>query len=188
MAKATTFPTVSTDRSVAKQVAIVVGASLFIAACARVSVPLPFTPVYLTLANFAVLAVGLTLGAKRGFAAAALYLMQGAMGLPVFASGGPGGIAQLLGPTGGYLMAFPAVAFIAGWVASFSPKSFSVKLLAAFVAELVLFAGGISWLVAVLRIPVAQAIGFGLYPFVFGEVAKMMGAAGMASKFSSRLR
>ena len=59
---------------------MVVGASLFIAACARVSVPLPFTPVYLTLANFAVLAVGLTLGAKRGFAAAALYLAQGALG------------------------------------------------------------------------------------------------------------
>lgn len=190
MAKAATFTTISSDRSngIAKQAAIVVGASLFIAACARVSVPLPFTPVYLTLANFAVLAVGLTLGAKRGFAAAALYLAQGAMGLPVFASGGPGGIAQLLGPTGGYLIAYPAVAFIAGYIAERSPKSFTLKLVAAFAAEIVLFAAGISWLLVVLHIPLAQAIGFGLYPFVFGEIAKIVGAAGMGSKLSARLK
>jgi biotin transport system substrate-specific component len=190
MAKAATYTNLSTDRSLglAKQAAIVVGASLFIAACARVSLPLPFTPVPLTLANFAVLAVGLTLGAKRGFAAAALYLAQGAAGLPVFAVGGPGGIAQLLGPTGGYLMAYPAVAFIAGFVAERAPKSFAVKLLGAFTAEVLLFVSGVSWLVFIARIPVAQAIGFGLYPFVFGEIAKMMGAAGAGSKFSARLR
>ena len=63
-----------------------------------------------------------------------------------------------------------------------------MKLFAAFAAEIVLFASGISWLLVVLRIPVAQAIGFGLYPFVFGEIAKMMGAAGSGSKFSARLK
>jgi biotin transport system substrate-specific component len=189
MAKAATYSTISADRSlgIAKQVAIVVGASLFIAACARVSVPLPFTPVPLTLANFAVLAVGLTLGAKRGFAAAALYLAQGAMGLPVFANGFAG-IAPLLGLTGGYLIAYPAVAFIAGMIAERSPKSFALKLFAGFAAEIVLFAAGISWLLVVLHIPLAQAIGFGLYPFVFGEIAKIVGAAGMGSKFSARLK
>ena len=68
----------------AKQAAIIVSASLFVALCARVSVPLPFTPVPLTLQNFAVILVGLLLGSRRGFAALALYLAEGAAGLPVF--------------------------------------------------------------------------------------------------------
>src|ERR1017187_8112556 len=78
-----------------KQAAIVVGASAVIAVCARLTVPLPFTPVPLTLANFGVLLIGLSLGSRRGFAAAALYLAWGAMGLPVFASAGPGSFAQM---------------------------------------------------------------------------------------------
>ena len=71
-------------REWAKQAAIVIAASLFVALCARVTVPLPFTPVPLTLQNFGVLAVGLLLGSRRGFAALALYLVEGACGLPVF--------------------------------------------------------------------------------------------------------
>ncbi len=69
---------------IAKQVAIVIAASLFVALCARVTVPIPGTPVPLTLQNFGVLTVGLLLGSRRGFAALALYLMEGAFGLPVF--------------------------------------------------------------------------------------------------------
>src|SRR4051794_24200498 len=79
-----------------RQIVIVVCASAVIAVCARLVLPLPFTPVPLTLANFGVLLVGLTLGSKRGAAATALYLGWGAMGLPVFSPAGPGGIAQLL--------------------------------------------------------------------------------------------
>src|SRR5258706_14531500 len=82
-------------------VALVASASLFVALCARITVPLPFTPIPLTLQNFAVLLVGLTLGPRRGFAALALYLAEGAAGMPVFNPLGLGGIAQLLGPTGG---------------------------------------------------------------------------------------
>jgi biotin transport system substrate-specific component len=128
MQKAATYSTTS-DRSAAlsRNVALVIGASLVIAICARISVPLPFTPVPLTLANFGVLAVGLLLGSKRGFAAAALYLSYGMAGLPVFSTVGFGGIAQLLGPTGGYLWAYPVVAFIAqqvsGCIRSCSPRS-----------------------------------------------------------------
>src|SRR5437870_11806977 len=89
---------------------VIVSASLFVALCARITVPLPFTPVPLTLQNFGVLLVGLALGPRRAFAAMVLYLAEGAMGLPVFNPAGLGGVAQLLGPTGGYLMAYPAVA------------------------------------------------------------------------------
>src|SRR4249920_281419 len=94
---------------VVRQVAIVVGASFFVALCARVTLPLPFTPVPLTLQNFGVLVVALTLGSRRGFAALALYLVEGASGMPVFNPAGVGGIAQLSGATGGFLLAYPFV-------------------------------------------------------------------------------
>src|SRR5271169_4596034 len=123
-----------------KQAVIVIGASAVIAVCARLVLPLPFTPVPLTLANFGVLLVGLALGSKRGAAAAALYLGWGAMGLPVFSPAGVGGIAQLFGPTGGYLLAYPVVAFAAGWLSERGVASFGRNVLAGIVAEVVLFA------------------------------------------------
>src|SRR2546425_9734294 len=100
----------------ALQIAIVNSASLFVALCARLTIPLPFTPVPLTLQNFGVLLVGLTLGSRRGFAALALYLIEGASGMPVFNPAGPGGVAQLQGATGGFLLAYPLVAGLAGWI------------------------------------------------------------------------
>ena len=167
--------------SAARQVAIVIGASLFVALCARLWVPLPFTPVPLTLANFGVLVVGILLGSKRGFAALAVYLAQGAAGLPVFSSFGPGGIAQLRGPTGGYLLAYPAAAFLAGWIAERGAGKFARFVMAALAAEVVLFAGGLAWLV-VLTHGATQAMNFGLYPFLFAEIIKIAAAAGIATR------
>ncbi len=168
--------------SAARQGAIVVGASLFVALCARLSLPLPFTPVPLTLANFGVLLVALLLGSKRGGAALALYLAQGAAGLPVFSPAGPGGIAQLLGPTGGYLLAYPVAAFVAGWIAERGARKFGRFLVAALAAEIVIFTGGLAWL-AILTQGATQAMSFGLYPFVFAEIAKIAAAAAAATKF-----
>ena len=164
----------------ARQVALVVSASLFVALCARITLPLPFTPVPLTLQNFGVLLVGLTLGTRRGFAALALYLAEGMMGFPVFNPTGPGGMAQLIGPTGGFLLAYPFVAGVAGMAVEAGKRSFARAAAAAFVAELVLFAGGLSWL-AILTHSFAQAVRFGLYWFVFAEIIKIMLAAALAS-------
>jgi biotin transport system substrate-specific component len=167
----------------AQQALIVVGASLLITLCAKVSIPLPFTPVPLSLVNFGVLLVGLVLGSKRGFAACALYLAQGAAGLPVFApSLLGGGVAQLLGPTGGFLLAYPVVAFVAGLIAERGTRSFPRYAVASIAGELVLFASGVAWLMAITRVPVAQGIALGIYPFVFAEVMKVMFAAGVASR------
>lgn len=175
-----------------RQAAIVIGASLFVAVCARVTVPLPFTPVPLTMQNFGVLLVGLTLGSRRGFAALALYLAEGASGMPVFNPAGLGGLAQLLGPTGGYLLAYPFVAGLAGWIMErgngrdMEPNkmeqnkmSFARAAVAGLLAEILLFASGISWL-AVLTHSFAQAVRFGLYWFVFAEIIKVMFAAAIA--------
>ncbi len=169
------------DRSldVVRQVAVVVGASLFVALCARVTIPLPFTPVPLTVQDFGVLLVGLTLGSKRGFAALALYLAEGATGLPVFSPTGPGGIAQILGPTGGYLMAYPLVAGLAGFVFERGARTFTRAAIGAFLAEVLLFAGGLSWLYFLTH-SLAKAAYLGLYWFIAAGVIKVMFAAAIA--------
>jgi biotin transport system substrate-specific component len=177
----------SWTREWAKQAAIIVSASLFVALCAHLSVPLPFTPVPLTLSNFGVLSVGLVLGSRRGFAALALYLVEGACGLPVFsASPLGGGIAQILGPTGGFLMAYPVVAFVAGWIFEHKPRSISSAFgwaaFSATAAEVVLFVSGLSWL-AMQTHSVSLAIRYGLYWFVFAEVIKIVMSAGITSRW-----
>ncbi len=171
----------------AKQAAIVITASLFVALCARVTVPLlPITPVPLTLQNFGVLAVGLVLGSRRGFAALALYLVEGAFGLPVFSPAILGsGITHLLGPTGGFLMAYPLVAFIAGYIYEHTSGRFAWAAVSAVAAEVVLFAGGLSWL-AVFTHSISLAIRYGLYWFVFAEVIKVMMAAAVAARWHQR--
>jgi biotin transport system substrate-specific component len=171
----------------AKQAAIVIAASLFVALCARVTVPLPFTPVPLTLQNFGVLTVGLLLGSRRGFAALAFYLVEGAFGLPVFSPAILGsGITHLTGATGGFLMAYPLVAFVAGYIYEHSSRRFAWAALSAVAAELVLFAGGLSWL-SVLTHSVSLAIRYGLYWFVFAEVIKVLMAAAVAARWHQRL-
>jgi biotin transport system substrate-specific component len=161
-----------------KQAVIIVGASLFVALCARVTIPLP-TPVPLTLQNCGVLIVGLLLGSRRGFAALALYLAEGAAGLPVFNPTGPGSIAQLLGPTGGFLMAYPFVAGLAGYLMERGRKTFANAAVAGLLAEVLLFASGLGWL-AIWTGSIKRAVQFGLYWFVFAEVIKILVAAAVA--------
>jgi biotin transport system substrate-specific component len=172
-------------QEVARQVALVVGGSLVVALCARITIPIPGTPVPLTVQNFGVLLVGLMLGSRRGFAALALYLAEGAMGMPVF-SPGAGGIAQLFhGATSGYLLAYPLVAFVAGYIFEHGRKSFARAAVAGFLAEIALFTSGLTWL-AVLTHSVSQAFRWGLYWFLFAEVIKVMMAAGIAARWQRR--
>jgi biotin transport system substrate-specific component len=169
-----------------RQVALVVGASLVIALCARITIPLmPLTPVPLTVQNMGVLLVGMMLGSRRGFAALALYLMEGAVGLPVFSTSSVGlhGIAQILGPTGGFLMAYPFVAFLAGYIFERGAKSFVRAATAGLLAEILLFAGGLTWLYVYTH-SLAKAAYLGLYWFLAAEVIKVMLAAGIAVRWS----
>jgi biotin transport system substrate-specific component len=157
--------------------AMVVGASLFVAACARIYVPLPGTPVPLTVQNFAVLLVGLALGPWRGFGALSLYLLEGASGMPVFSPMGLGGVAQLIGPTGGYLIAYPFVAAVTGYVFERGKQTFANAAFASFIGEILLFVCGLSWLYTITH-SLSRAIALGLYWFIFAEVIKIMLAAG----------
>jgi biotin transport system substrate-specific component len=165
-----------------RNLAVLIGATLFIALCAHITIPLPFTPVPLTVQNFAVILVGMLLGSRAGFAVLALYLAEGALGMPVFNPTGPGGIAQLFGPTGGFLLAYPFVAWLAGYVMERGRKSFLRAVAAGFLGEVGLFAGGLSWL-AILTHSIALAFRWGLYWFLFAEVIKVMMAAGITIRF-----
>ena len=158
-----------------------VGASLVVALCARITIPLmPLTPVPLTAQNLGVLVVGLLLGSRRGFAALALYLMEGAVGLPVFSQSPTGlvGIAHILGPTGGFLMVYPFVAFLA----ERGTKTFLRAAIAGFSAEILLFVGGLTWLY-VFTHSLAKAAYLGLYWFLAAEVIKVMVAAAIATRW-----
>jgi biotin transport system substrate-specific component len=169
-----------------RQVALVVGASLFVAICAHITIPLmPLTPVPLTVQNLAVLLVGLLLGSRRGFAALVVYLVEGMSGLPVFNPTGPGGVAQLFGVTGGFLLAYPFVAFVAGYVFELGRRTFGRAVVAGIVAETLLFGGGLAWLYAFTH-SLAKAAYFGLYWFIAAEVIKIMIAAGIASRWHKR--
>lgn len=149
------------------------------AASARVAVALPGTAVPFTLQPVAVLLAGFLLGARGGAAAQAAYLAAGVAGLPVFAAGG--GAAYLLGPTGGYLLAFPAAAAVAGLAAD---RGGGILRLAAggVGGVLLLHAGGLAWLSALLG--PAGALEAGVEPFVWGDVLKV----GLAVLVAARLR
>lgn len=179
----------SLPRTLPGKFALTLTATIFIALCAHVSVPLPFTPVPLTLGNFAVVLVGFALGPVIAFAALALYLAEGAMGFPVFNPGGLGGIAQLLGPTGGFLFAYPLAAVIAGTLIKLFSR-FTVRGVAAAasycVATMLILSSGAGWLALQLHLSVSAAFHLGVFPFLPGEVVKMIAAAGIYTTLARR--
>jgi biotin transport system substrate-specific component len=155
--------------------ALIVGASLLVALMAQVSVPLPFSPVPITGQTFAVLLVGAALGARRGSASLLLYLLEGAVGLPVFA-GGAGGPAVLLGPTGGYLIGFAAAAWLIGALAGRGlDRRLPGSLLAFLAGEIVIFLCGAA--VLALHVGSPNVLPLGVIPFIPGELIKIALAA-----------
>ena len=160
----------------AVDVLLVVGGSVLIALAAQMAIPLPFTPVPLTMQPLAVLLVGIALGASRGAAAATLYLLEGISGLPVFAQG-HGGAVWLIGPTAGYLYSYPAAAWLAGWFSERGWGSTVLRSVAGMLAALALiYAGGWAWLAA-LTSPRAALVA-GVQPFILADAIKIaLGAA-----------
>lgn len=171
-----TLQTRVTRGRVAYDALLILGASALIAIAAQIAIPVPFTPVPLTMQPLAVLLVGVVLGSKRGAAAAALYLLEGAVGLPVFAQGHAGAM-WLAAPSGGYLMSYPFAAFVAGW---FSERGWGTSVARAvsgmLAALIVIYAGGWSWLAALTDAQTAFAMG--VAPFIVADIVKVaFGAA-----------
>lgn len=178
--KTMTIPAVVTERLVrgraAADVMLVIGASALIAIAAQVAIPLPFTPVPLTLQPLAVILIGVTLGSTRGAAAAMLYLLEGFGGLPVFAQG-HSGLFALLGPTAGFLYSYPFAAWVAGFV---SERGWGNSILRAVTGMLlalgIIYLGGWSWFAAIFDKRTAFAAT--VAPFVLADIVKVaLGAA-----------
>lgn len=178
--KSRTIPAVVIERLVRGRAAVdmllVIGASALIAIAAQVAIPLPFTPVPLTLQPLAVIFLGAALGSTRGAAAATLYLLEGFAGLPVF-SQGHGGAVWLVGATAGYLYSYPFAAWLAGFVSERGWGSSVVRSITGMLAALaVIYIGGWSWL-AILT-DAQTAFTAGIAPFIVADIVKVgVGAA-----------
>jgi biotin transport system substrate-specific component len=152
-------------------------------------VPLPGTQVPVTLQTLFVSLSGLLLGPRLGAGAMALYVAAGALGAPVFA-GGAFGIARLMGPTGGYLLAFPAAAAVTGALAARVPRTLSWRNalllgVATFLGTVVVFVGGAAQL-ALLTGDAGRAVELGVLPFIAGDLAKVLLAVAVALRLRNR--
>jgi biotin transport system substrate-specific component len=158
----------------------VVGFAVALAAASQVAIPLPGTPVPMTLQPLVVALAGLWLGPVAGATSMALYLAAGAAGLPVFTPMGAPGFARLLGPTGGYLWAYPVAALAAGLVAG-RRRTFAFRALAAAAAFAVIHVGGFVQLL-LLTGSAERAIALGAAPFILLDLMKVLAAAALSQQ------
>lgn len=159
--------------------ALVVGAALLTAMCAQISVPIPGTPVPMTLQTFAVLVSGAGLGWKLGGASQLLYIALGAVGLPVYADG-TGGWDIVTGATAGYLVGFVVAAGVVGWLAERGQdRRVPSALLSMLIGSAIIYAFGVTWLAHATGMSILDAIDAGMRPFVVGDAVKLV-AAGLA--------
>lgn len=155
------------------------------AVAAQITIPLPFSPVPFTMQVLAVVLTGLLLGPRYGALAQAIYLLVGAIGVPVFA-GFKGGLGIIIGPTGGYLLSYPlaaAVAGLAAYAASNAPRrrALFVSIAAGTGALAIIYAVGATWLAVQTGLPPAVALAQGVLPFVPLDIAKVVLAALVAT-------
>lgn len=163
------------------RIVLAVSATALMALCAHVSIPLFFTPVPLTLQTFGVVLTGLLLGPSLGFSAMLLYLAEGAMGIPVFSPAGPGGMAQLMGVTGGYLLAYPFAAALTGFIVRAignRPSQFGAALAAGIAGTVLTLLVGDLWIGFLSHTSLETSANLSIVPFLPGEVLKIMAAAG----------
>lgn len=154
---------------------LVIVFSLFIAACAQFVIPIGAVPI--TGQTFAVLLTGALLGSRLGAAAVIAYLIEGAVGLPFFAGGGSG-IVRFMGPTGGYLIAFPAAAFVTGAFAEFGwDKRYHTAVIAMAIGSLVILMTGWAWYTIITNTPADISFKLAVLPFIRGDIIKVALAA-----------
>jgi biotin transport system substrate-specific component len=168
-----------TDTARAMKIAAVIFITVLTAAASQISIPVPFTPVPFTLQPMVVLLGGAALGSRLGMTSQVLYLLAGIAGLPVFAASAtlPPGPLRLIGPTGGYLMAYPFAAFVTGWLAE---RGFDRRYITSIVAMglglALIFACGILWFAWFARptaVGLSTALQLAFYPFIVVDLLKV---------------
>ncbi|MHC4757947.1 MAG: biotin transporter BioY [Planctomycetota bacterium] len=166
-------------RTFASDFALILGGSLLIALCAKTRIFL--LPVPITMQTFAVLIIAALFGVRRGVLTILVYLLEGALGLPVFAS--PAGLFAFAGPTGGYLVGFVFAAFLVGFLAERGwDRKPAATILAMFLGNLVIYTCGLLWLqflftVGKISLGTKGLLAAGLYPFILGDIIKIFLAA-----------
>jgi biotin transport system substrate-specific component len=183
------FAPIAADSSLPRKAGIVLAGSALVAVCAHVALPLYFTPVPLTLQTLAVLLLGLLLSPRLAAATLGAYLIEGAVGVPVFAPTplGIGGLAHLFGPTGGYLLAYPLAAALTSFLFRRTQRGFYAAAFSAAAGCLSILALGALWLASFSHAPVQNTITLAVIPFLPGDALKVVAAAALAAG-SVRLR
>jgi biotin transport system substrate-specific component len=159
-----------------RNLVLVVGGAAFVGLAAQIAIPLPFTPVPLTLQTFAVLLAGAALGSLRGVLAMTVYAVAGIAGVPWFAEGSSGFASASFG----YILGFILAAFIVGRIAEHGatrsvPRTAGLMV----VGNLVIYAVGVTWLKFAIGADWTTAIALGLTPFLLGDAIKIAAAAGL---------
>ena len=142
-------------------------------------IAIPIGPVPIVLQNLFVMLAGLLLGGRWGLISVGVYLLAGAVGLPVFA-GGTGGVGKFVGPTGGYLLGFAAAAYLIGLISEKGGGRVAIDVLAMIAGTAVIYAFGVSWLKAVTGMSLAKAVSVGMLPFLIGDALKIAAAIPIA--------
>jgi biotin transport system substrate-specific component len=162
------------------RVAAVALAVALTGAAAQFTMPLPFTAVPFVLTPMVVLLTGAALGARLGFLTQAIYIAAGVVGVQVFAPSAtlPPGALRLLGPTGGYIMAYPVAAFVTGWLAERGwDRGYWTSAAAMLIGLTVIFAGGVAWLAVAFTHSLVAALASGLLPFLALDLVKVLAAS-----------
>ena len=179
MAMATPAPRVLADfasRTAIAQIALVVGGAAFVGIAAQIAIPLPFTPVPLTLQTFAVLLVGASLGSLRGALSMVVYLIAGMVGVPWFAEGSSGFSSASFG----YILGFIVAAFIVGRLAERGASTTALRSAGLMVVgNIAIYAVGVTWLKFAIDVDWATAMSLGVVPFLIGDAVKIALAAGL---------
>jgi biotin transport system substrate-specific component len=142
-------------------------------------IAIPIGPVPIVLQNLFIMLAGLLLGGRWGLTSIAIYLLAGAVGLPVFA-GGTGGVGKLVGPTGGYLLGFAAAAYLIGLISESGRGRVVIDILAMLAGTLIIYAFGVTWLKVVTGMGFAKAVTVGMLPFLIGDAFKIAAAIPIA--------
>lgn len=175
----------SRARRIAEPVSVVLLGTLFVAICAHVSIPLWFTPVPITLQTFAVLLLGLLLGPGLAAATMVAYLIEGAAGLPVFSPVGGATFLHLFGPTAGYLLSYPAAAWLTGILfrrfLRMDAPGFIAGLGAAGIGSCLILLSGAAWLGILTHQSAVTVFTLAVAPFLAGDILKLIAAAGIVS-------
>lgn len=178
------LPSQKTGSTTFTNLLLILGGSLFVALCAQIRIPIPFSPVPITAQTLGVLLVGSLLGSRPGMMSLLLYVLLGGIGMPFFA-GGESGWQYVQGATFGYLLAFPLAAWLTGWLAERGwDRSPVTTMLSMLLGNIVIYTLGVAWLATLIGVQAALLAG--LVPFILGDIVKI-GLAGVALPSGWRL-